>query len=113
MAIETGTALALATILSSVAIPAWAHFSKGRDSTVAHLVGERDRLDKRVAELEAGRKEDQARFERMENDLAALRLDHKTLLDFLRDIVSGRFDGEWVKGRAADLLARFGGGGTS
>ena len=50
-----------------------------------------------------------ARLDRVESELEALRLDHKTLLDFLRDICSGRFDHDWIKGRASDLLERFGG----
>ena len=97
----------------------WALFGKSRDSTVTHLVGERNRLDARVAELEKAREEDRqareedrARLDKVESELEALRLDHKTLLDFLRDICSGRFDPDWVKGRAQDLLDRFGGGKT-
>lgn len=107
--LDTGVLLAIASIAGTVGIPLVVHFARGRDSNLTHLVGERDRLDRRVGELEAGREEDRARLDRVEAELAALRLDHKTLLDFLREIVSGRFDGEWIKGRAQDLLERFGG----
>lgn len=105
-----GEALAAITTLLAAATGVWSLIGKSRDSAVTHLVGERNRLDARVAELEKGREEDRARLDRVETELEALRLDHKTLLDFLRDICSGRFDPEWVKGRAQDLLERFGGG---
>lgn len=100
-------------IISTVAGAAatlWGLFGKSRDSTVSYLIGDRDRLGARVEQVEKAHEETRARLDKVEAELETLRLDHKTLLDFLRDICSGRFDGEWIRGRAADLLERFGGG---
>ncbi|SEI66419.1 hypothetical protein SAMN04488058_101280 [Deinococcus reticulitermitis] len=108
--LEPEQLLAWITGVGGVAVGVWTKFGSSRDTAFARITGERDRLDRRVSELEKGREEDRARLDKVEGELEALRLDHKTLLDFLRDIVSGRFDSDWVKGRAADLLERFGGG---
>lgn len=111
--IDAGQVLAWITGIGTLVVGLWTLVGRSKDTTFARVVGERDRLDKRVGELEKGREEDRARLDRVEAELEALRLDHKTLLDFLRDICSGRFDSDWVKGRARDLLDRFGGGGTT
>lgn len=107
---EPGTILAWITGISGVVIGVWNVFGKSKDTSYARVEAERNRLDAKVVELEKGQKEQAERLDKVEAELEALRLDHKTLLDFLRDICSGRFDHEWIKGRAQDLLTRFGGG---
>lgn len=116
--LDVGQTLAAITTVSTVVIAIWTRLGTSKDTAFTRVLGERDRLDKRVAELEKGREEDRkardedrARLDHVERELEALRLDHKTLLDFLRDIVSGHFDHDWIKSRAGDLLGRFGGGG--
>ncbi|MBZ9712171.1 hypothetical protein [Deinococcus multiflagellatus] len=101
------------TLLSTLIIGIWTLLSKGKDTTYTRLESDRNRLDQRVAELERAREEDRARLDRVETELDDLKRVHGTVLDFLRDVVSGRFDLDWIKGRAADLLARYGGGGPS
>ena len=110
--LEPEQLLAWVTGLGGLAVGVWTKFGASRETAFSRVAGERDRLDKRVSELEKGREEDRARLDKVEGELEALRLDHKTLLDFLRDIIGGRFDHEWIKARAADLLERFGGGKT-
>lgn len=109
---EPGAVLSWITGVSGVVIGAWTLLGKSKDSSYTRLEGERDRLDTKVAQLETKQKEQAERLDKVEAELEALRLDHKTLLDFLRDICSGRFDHDWIRGRAQDLLTRFGGGGT-
>lgn len=112
MSMEPGTLLAWITGISGVVVGVWTQFGKSRDTSFARLEGERNRLDARVGELEKGREEDRARLDKIEAEMEELKRAHVTLLDFLRDIVSRRFDPEWILGRAQDLLDRFGGGKT-
>ncbi|MBZ9716153.1 DNA-binding protein [Deinococcus multiflagellatus] len=108
----SGEILQAITLTSTLVIGVWTLWGKGKDTNYTRLEGERNRLDQRVAELEKGREEDRARLERVETELDDLKRVHYTLIDFLRDIVSGNFDEAWIKRRAADLLSRHGGGGT-
>lgn len=109
MSMSVGEVVAAVSGLSGAVATLWTLFGKSKTDSFTRLEGERNRLDAKVAELETKQQAQSERLDKVEAELEALRLDHKTLLDFLRDIVSGRFDGEWVKGRAEDLLARFGG----
>lgn len=99
---SVGEMLTAVSIVGGLIVTVWTRLGTSKENSFTRVVDERNRLDSKVAELDE-------RLNKVEAELEALRLDHKTLLDFLRDIVSGRFDHEWVKGRAGDLLDRFGG----
>lgn len=104
LGLSTGESIALMTAAGTFISVIWSNFGKSRDTNLTHLVSERNRLDQRVAALES-------RLDQVEAELEAVKADHRTLLDFLRDVVSGYFpDLPAVVSRAQTLLARMGGG---
>ncbi|GHG35954.1 hypothetical protein GCM10017784_32560 [Deinococcus indicus] len=101
-----GELLAWITAGSSVLINVWTLLGKSKDTTYTRVEADRNRLDTKVQALEQ-------RLERVETELDELRADHRTLLDFLRDVASGTYNLDWIEKRAKDLLARMGSrGGT-
>ncbi|GGB85199.1 hypothetical protein [Deinococcus soli (ex Cha et al. 2016)] len=101
-----GELLAWVTAGSSLLINFWTLLGKSKDTTYTRIEAERNRLDTKVQGLEQ-------RVEKVESELDALRADHRTLLDFLRDVASGQYDITWIQQRARELLARMGSrGGT-
>lgn len=110
MSWESGTILAVLGVTLPAIWQIWDRLGKGKADAFARSEGERDRLEKRVQATEQ-------RLDTVEAELEALKVEHSELkqkyvmlLDFLRDIVSGRFDEKWVIGRAHDLLDRLWGG---
>ncbi|GAA5513667.1 hypothetical protein Dcar01_02411 [Deinococcus carri] len=106
---EPGTILAAITLGSGLLWQVWDRLGKGRADAFARTEAERDRLDRRVQELEKGREEDRGRLDRVEAELEDLKRERNTLLDFLRDVVSDLYDHDWCKRRAQELLSRLAG----
>ena len=67
---------------------------------------ERDRLEKRVADLEAGKKQLEDRLDTVETELDVVKHDLRNLSDFLQEIVSGLYDLDWIKKKAQNLIDR-------
>ncbi|MDL2342546.1 hypothetical protein QOL99_00085 [Deinococcus sp. MIMF12] len=94
--------------IGGVVIGAWTLLGKSKDTTYLRVVADRDRLDGQLKELREQQQATDNRLARVESEMKTLRLDHKVVLDFLRDIRSGVFDWEQIKRRASDLLDRLG-----
>ena len=116
---SAGAVLGMITAASAVIIPVWTRLGQSRDTAWTRMQTDRDRLDKRVQELEVARttdrkdfetalKEAQERMDRVEAELDEIRLDRRVLLEFAQDVASGLFDKTWHEQRAKDLLARMG-----
>ena len=102
--------------IGGVVIGVWTLLGKSKDTSFTRLEGERNRLDVQLKEVreqqrlaDERQRDTDKRLALVEAEMKSLRLDHKVVLDFLRDIVSGVFDWEQIRARAADLLGRFGG----
>lgn len=111
-----GEMIAGATVALTVVWQIWDRLGKGRSDALTRGDAERSRLETRIQELEKARAEDRLRLDKVETELDELRADRRTLIEYLRDVVSGQFDYDWLRRRAADLLGRMGGpadkGGT-
>lgn len=104
-----GEILAWITAGSSLLINVWTLLGKSKDTNYTRVEADRNRLDTKVQGLEQ-------RLERVETELDELRADRRTLLDYVRDVVSGQYDITWIRKRGTDLLRRLDGppgpGGT-
>ncbi|MPY66675.1 hypothetical protein F8S09_08205 [Deinococcus sp. SDU3-2] len=81
---------------------AWTQAAGLRGEVRAELGELRGQVAAREAELEAAR----ARLTGLEDEVSALHLDRRLLLDYLRDVAGGHFGPGWCGRRARDLLRR-------
>lgn len=81
---------------------AWTQAAGLRGEVRAELGELRGQVAAREAELEAAR----TRLAGLEDELSALHLDRRLLLDYLHDVAGGHFGPGWCEGRARDLLER-------
>ena len=88
----------------------WTYLGKSKDSAWTRLVSENDRVRKDLQEMKTELKSTNERLGKVETELEELRADRRTLLDFLRDVVSGQFPLDWIQTRAKELLTRMGRG---
>ncbi|WP_135227518.1 hypothetical protein [Deinococcus fonticola] len=67
---------------------------------------ERERLEKRVDELEAGKAKLEERVDAVESELDEVKHDLRNLTDFLQEIISGLYDLPWIQKKAQNLIDR-------
>ncbi|MBI0447136.1 hypothetical protein [Deinococcus sp. DB0503] len=108
-----GEVLAWVTGVGGLSISMFTLFSKGRETSWSQAAALRAELQSQIDELrEEIRTRDtdladaRARLTAVEAQLAASLLEHRTLLDYVRDVTGGQYDLDWCKRRGTELLAR-------
>lgn len=111
-----GEVLAYITGGGGIAISLFTLFAKGRETAWnqaaairAELQAQIDELRERIESKDTELADTRKRLADVEGQMAALHLDRRTLLDFLRDVAGGQYDHDWCKRRAQELLGRLGG----
>ncbi|MCD0158658.1 M15 family metallopeptidase, partial [Deinococcus sp. 6GRE01] len=99
-----GRLLGWATAATVALTGLWTYFGKSKDSAWTRLVSENDRVRRDLQEMKADLRSTNERLEKVESELEELRADRRTLMDFLRDVVSGQFPLDWIQTRAQELL---------
>lgn len=91
---------------------------RGRETAWTQAAGLRGEFRAEIGELrgQVAAREDElqtarTRLAELEDDLTALHLDRRLLLDYLHDVAGGHFGPGWCEGRARDLLGRLERGG--
>ncbi|WP_104992736.1 hypothetical protein [Deinococcus sp. NW-56] len=108
-----GEVLAWVTGVSGVAISAYTLVAKGRETAWSQATAIRVELQSQIDELreqissrDTELADTRKRLAAVEGQLATSALEHRTLLDFVRDVVGGQYDLDWCKRRGLELLAR-------
>ena len=101
-----GDILAWLTGLGGLGVGIWTLFGKTKDSQWSRVESERKWLTDEVTRLRQDVDKAKTRMDSLESELEDLKRHFNVLLDFLKDIISGQYNFDWVVARAKTLLER-------